>query len=149
MSPIPDRLLAGLDRWIRDAIPPGDFLRCVLHNDLFGAVSRADADSEAALGAIIRWLVQYAPRESWGSADVCRRWCGDSSWSPHSHEESNRAIPPSERCVLEHERFVDLRTSGSLVVIRLQDGVALRSVVHLSREKAFQLAGEILEEGPR
>lgn len=73
-SSIPEHLREGLDRWLRHGIEPGSFLRAVLANDLYSAVTRADPVSLAALKPIIQFLYDQAPEGSFGSPQVLREY---------------------------------------------------------------------------
>lgn len=71
------RHLEALLRYIGPrSLVPGDFLRCVLSNDLSGAVSRADLGSQQALVAIVTWLYNRAPEACWGSPEKVAAWRG-------------------------------------------------------------------------
>ena len=71
---VPEHLHDGLMYYLAFHKPPGSFLRHVLENDLRGAVNRADEVSAAALSAIVRFLVNYAPIVAWGSAEAVEGW---------------------------------------------------------------------------
>lgn len=71
---VPAHLAPGLNRWIRDGIMPGGFLRAVLSNDLRTAVAAGDPTSVEALPDIVRWLEERAPPDCWGSAEAVQRW---------------------------------------------------------------------------
>lgn len=71
---IPLHLWGGLRDYLLDRVPVGGFLTAVLSNDLAAAVERADAESEKALPALIRWLNMHADSRAWGSMSKVRSW---------------------------------------------------------------------------
>lgn len=71
---IPSLTIDALNLWIEHGIPPGSFLRAVLHNDLYGACRFADADNERALPGLVDHLCYNAPAECWGSRDRYESW---------------------------------------------------------------------------
>lgn len=71
---IPDRMMAGLVRYVDHRIPPGGFLTAVICNDLRGAVLRADAENIVNLRAYIGWLYNEAPSSCWGSPERFKEW---------------------------------------------------------------------------
>jgi hypothetical protein len=72
----------GVPRYMHDGMiiyllrrgHPGHFLTAVLSNDLHEACNRADPENGAALPAYVRFLVNYAPRLAWGTADNVAQW---------------------------------------------------------------------------
>lgn len=71
---IPDHTKGALERYILDGLEPGGFLTAVLANDLFGAVGKADHMNAYALKDICGWVYNYAPRNSWGSYEIVRKY---------------------------------------------------------------------------
>lgn len=71
---VPDHTLAGLDRYVNHGIPPGDFLYCVLTNDLVGAFARADDENYRNLGAIVRYVYNELPSGCWRTPEKIERW---------------------------------------------------------------------------
>jgi hypothetical protein len=71
---IPDRMLVGLERYIRDGTPVGQFLQEVLSNNLQFAVGFADDDNLVNLPAYCAYLHNEAPAECHGSAAKYRDW---------------------------------------------------------------------------
>ena len=67
-------IMAGLQGWISHGVQPGDFLLCVLCNDLTGAVRRADDQNVRLLPEIVNWLRENAPKTCWGSPGAVQRW---------------------------------------------------------------------------
>lgn len=78
MSPeefgVPDYMVPGLMRYIRQGIPPGDFLQAVLRNDLRQAVGRADDTNRHCLPAYVTYLYSMAPAACWGSPENVAAW---------------------------------------------------------------------------
>jgi hypothetical protein len=73
---IPQHLHAGIARWVDEGITPGQFLHCVLCNDLRAAVFHGDSESTAALADIVRFLTWHCPVHCWGSRENVRNWPG-------------------------------------------------------------------------
>jgi hypothetical protein len=73
-SPLPERLRAGVQRWVEDHVEPGDFLRAVIRNDLSTAIALADDDNLPRLREIVRWFYNEAPGLCWGSAKAFDTW---------------------------------------------------------------------------
>jgi hypothetical protein len=71
---IPSRLMEALQRYVRDGIPPGQFLQAVLRNDLQDAVARGDAQSLAALRHVVGWLYNCAASSCWGRPEAVEEW---------------------------------------------------------------------------
>ena len=64
----------SLQRYIEYHIPTGSFLRCVLENDLFGAVSRADNTNIRRIPEIVLYIRNNLPCESYGSPEKVHTW---------------------------------------------------------------------------
>lgn len=72
---VPDQLWPGLRRYFVDRIRPGGFLCALIANDLRGAVCRADSEQLLlALLPVSRFLSDYAPPRSHGSAEALESW---------------------------------------------------------------------------
>jgi len=71
---IPQYTLAALTRYVEKGFQPGGFLTAVLANDLFGAVGRADAENSQALKAIVEFVYNQMPSNSWGSREAVQDW---------------------------------------------------------------------------
>lgn len=68
-------MMDELDNYLQDGIPPGDFLRAVLANDLVGAVGRADKENLHNLPAYANYLYwelpgRGSPNCPWGSYEA-------------------------------------------------------------------------------
>lgn len=73
---VPERFRGGLERYALDRIEPGSLLRCVLENDLLGALSRADeCVTLDDLRALVLWRHwELEPGTAAGSGDAVRSW---------------------------------------------------------------------------
>jgi hypothetical protein len=72
---IPESLQAGLARYLKQHIRPGHFLCAILENDLRMAFLRAsDAENEAAIPRILRFLINEASSNVHGSRAVVDAW---------------------------------------------------------------------------
>jgi hypothetical protein len=71
---IPDRILAGIERYTEKHIKPGDFLLAVFQNDFVDAVARADPDTAVNLKAYMGYLYNVAPSDCWGSPEKVKAW---------------------------------------------------------------------------
>lgn len=73
---IPAPLKGELERYIKQAIPPGDMLEAVLRNDLKEACSRISPAYQSKLWDIVKWLYHNAPIQCWGSPEAVANWRG-------------------------------------------------------------------------
>lgn len=73
---IPRNIRAALDEYAESHIPRGSFLRCVLSNDLAGAVMRADTDNIRVIRSIVGYVINYLPRDCHGSPEKYKSWTG-------------------------------------------------------------------------
>lgn len=71
---VPERLRPGLERYFADRVRPGGFLCAVLANDLREATGRADDEHLPHLRNLVRFLYNYAPAKSHGSAEAVEAW---------------------------------------------------------------------------
>jgi hypothetical protein len=71
---IPDRMMGGIQRWIDNRIPPGDFLTAVICNDLRKACGRADDENLRNLPAYVGYFYNEAPSTCWGSPEKFAAW---------------------------------------------------------------------------
>lgn len=74
---IPGYMIPGLVRYIHDRIPPGDFLRYVLENNLMMAAGHADDTNRRLLHAYCSFIYNYAPITSHGSPERVSAWLGE------------------------------------------------------------------------
>ena len=71
---LPPHLQGGVQRYIEQGVPPGDFLTAVITNDLFLATSHADSTSLAALRDIVRFFYNESPTDCWGTPEKMKLW---------------------------------------------------------------------------
>ena len=71
---IPEHMMGGIERYVNQGIPPGDFLRAVICNDLSGAVGRADDENIRNLPAYVAYFYNEAPGTCWGSIAKMVAW---------------------------------------------------------------------------
>lgn len=74
---IPPQTLRSIDFYVRERIPPGDFLYAVLTNDLKGAISFADNENLEALPAIVAYVRNHTPADCQGSPVKVQQWLED------------------------------------------------------------------------
>lgn len=73
-SNVPEHLHDGLLLYLEHGIAPGSFLLAVLTNDLLGAVKHGDADCQAHLADLVRFLYQHAPMGAWVTRENVDAW---------------------------------------------------------------------------
>ena len=66
----------ALLRWMKYAQDPGDCLRAILTNDLFGAYERADEFTKADMDLIVKFIYNKLPWDCWGSKERVSTWKG-------------------------------------------------------------------------
>jgi hypothetical protein len=67
---IPERMMGGIERYVNDHIPPGDFLTAVFENNLSNACGRADEENQANLPAYAAYIYNEVPHGCHGSKDA-------------------------------------------------------------------------------
>lgn len=68
----------GLRRYLADRIETGGFLRCVLENDLDGAINRAHPSLRMEqMKALVELIGGTFPAQSWGSVEAVKAWLGE------------------------------------------------------------------------
>ena len=73
-SDLPEYMRGGMQRYMEASIRPGDFLCCVLANNLMGAIRHADDENVNLLPLYARWLYNHAPSGSYGSPENFGKW---------------------------------------------------------------------------
>lgn len=73
-SLIEPRFREAIDRYVGDGIPPGQFLRAVLANDLLGAINRGDESALDNLPHIVDYIYTRVPFAAWGNRVAVREW---------------------------------------------------------------------------
>jgi len=71
---IPGYTADGLMRYVNQKIQPGNFLYCVLTNDLFGAIQCADTDNLKSLPDLVKYIYNALPFDIYGSKEVVEEW---------------------------------------------------------------------------
>lgn len=73
-SNLPDYMVESLNSYVNERRPVGSFLSCVLSNDLFGALMRADETNALLLRDYARYIYNYMPAACWGSEKAVSDW---------------------------------------------------------------------------
>lgn len=66
----PASVRAAFLAYINQGVPPGDFVRACLENNLCEAFARADDDNRAAMAHIVAWLYWEMPSNLWKSHEA-------------------------------------------------------------------------------
>jgi len=84
---IPERTIGALRRYCMEFIEPGDFLMSVLEDKLLGAMTHGDIENVEALPAIVTYVYNELPADSWGDEESVRRWLakGNNERLHHTH----------------------------------------------------------------
>ncbi len=72
---LPQRYRGGMQRYFEHGIMPGEFLSCVLRNELYETYRVADDKSLEALSLVMTWLVTEPPAQAWGHPTRVQNWC--------------------------------------------------------------------------
>jgi hypothetical protein len=70
----PETIRESLTRYVEHGVPPGDFLRAVLENDLKEAIGRADYINGPSIHHIVSYLYNSIPSTAWGSPEAVEAW---------------------------------------------------------------------------
>ena len=70
---IPIYMRNGLREYVEQGVPPGDFLRNILKNDLAAAVNSADQNNVDNIPAYAAWL-HSIPLVCWGCEEAINDW---------------------------------------------------------------------------
>ncbi len=78
-SRLPDNLREGMQRYIEEGVPTGDFLRACLSNDLMDAMGRASTKTFDYVHSVLMFLYNDVPiwtrdGRPWGSKEAVKRW---------------------------------------------------------------------------
>ncbi|KKM74720.1 hypothetical protein LCGC14_1397480 [marine sediment metagenome] len=66
-----------IDQYVSNHIPPGDFLRAVLENNLMEAMGRADKNNQTAIFDICTYIYNHVPFDCHGSKEKVEAWLAD------------------------------------------------------------------------
>lgn len=67
-------IIEAIDRWAAVGCPTGSFVQAVLENNLSNAVGFADKDNLETLPAIVNYVYNEIPGDSWGSPEKVAAW---------------------------------------------------------------------------
>lgn len=71
---IPERMMEGINRYIKQGIKPGNFLTAVIQNDFQEVAHRADRENLMNLPAYAGYFFNQAPSGSFGSPEIMEAW---------------------------------------------------------------------------
>ncbi len=74
MKDLPSHLKDVVHKYVYEGLRPGHFLTCVITNDLFGAVARADEESVKYLPQIVKYFYNKLPSKCYGSKERMEEW---------------------------------------------------------------------------
>ena len=71
---IPERMRAGIVRYVERGVPPGHFLTAIFSNDLMEACARGDTENLKLIHCYAKLLWNQCPSDGFGSKDLVREW---------------------------------------------------------------------------
>jgi hypothetical protein len=71
---IPERMRAGVIRYVERGIPPGHFLEAVFANDLMEACRRGDEENLKLIPSYAKLLNNHCPGDCYGGKETVRQW---------------------------------------------------------------------------
>ena len=74
---IPEHTRETLVNYLMKGWEPGGFVTSMLAMDMERAVYAADFVNGPNMQQIARWIIEYCPRESWGSYEQVTNWLND------------------------------------------------------------------------
>ena len=74
---IPNHTRESLVNYLTKGWEPGGFVTAMLAMDMERAVYAADFVNGPNMQQIARWIIEYCPRESWGSYEQVTNWLND------------------------------------------------------------------------
>jgi len=99
------RFKNSLDRYVKDKIPTGGFLRAVLENNLKEAFGRADEEATVQMKEIVMYCYNELPYTCWGSPEKVASWLSgkrlDKSTDPLESDEAQEIL--EEGCKSDYE----------------------------------------------
>lgn len=72
---IPEYMLEGITRYLRDGIMPGYFLTAIFSNDLMGAYAHADFTNQMKIASYAQFIFNFCPMDSHGSREIMKAYC--------------------------------------------------------------------------
>jgi len=82
-----DAVKRGIMNYVNDGVPMGHFLTAVFSNNLFEAFSRADEQSTAGLGHLVKFIYNECPAGCHGSSERVNDWKGYKCLTINESEE--------------------------------------------------------------
>lgn len=73
-SRIPKYTIESIQEYVKNKVPPGDFLRAVFENNLTEAFGRADKDNLENLFQIVAYLYNEVNSACWGTPQKVKDW---------------------------------------------------------------------------
>ena len=71
---VPEHTVDGIEQYVEQRVPPGDFLQLVFSNDLFGCLGQADSRNQRAIFEICMWIYNNCPAACHGSPEIYANW---------------------------------------------------------------------------
>ena len=71
---IPDYTRQGIDAYVKERRPIGDFLTAVLTNNLRASFQTADEENRANLFYVVNYCYNEIPSDCWGSPEKVQAW---------------------------------------------------------------------------
>lgn len=71
---VPARTRKALENYGKHGLRPGGCTEAILCNEFFNACMRADDDVALAIPAIVSWIAEYLPADSYGSREIYEAW---------------------------------------------------------------------------
>lgn len=92
----PSRIIEAFHRYRDLGVPPGDFVRACLENNLIEAFRASDEENRAALPHIVAWLYWEMPSNLWKSPEAVQthlaRKCQEAEEGDHAPERDEPAL---------------------------------------------------------
>ena len=98
---IPDEWAEPLFNYLVHGWEPGGFFTSFLANDMLEAIRRSHpANTVSAMKAVTTWILNAAPKESYGSHDAVEKWCQLDEDIRRSLLERSRLIYPEDEEIM-------------------------------------------------
>ena len=72
-----DNISAALFNYFVYGICPGSFTKALLSDSLYNTIAHAHPAILPHIAVHVRWIINYAPRESYGSYQIVEDWIND------------------------------------------------------------------------